>query len=111
MIVHNYTEYGDIEITINSTFMIVPDDMRNIDRQTIAEWEALGNTIPPYIPPVIDLSALDQTVLNQALTQDGSVVRALALLFLQEINVLRKRATLPEYTPAQLITALKAKMR
>jgi hypothetical protein len=30
----------------------VPDDMGNTDRQLVAEWEALGNTIPPYVPPV-----------------------------------------------------------
>lgn len=59
----------------------------------------------------VNLDALDQNTLNAALTAEGSVVRALALLVLQEINVLRKKASLPEYTQAQLVTALKAKMR
>lgn len=30
---------------------LVPQDPSNRHRQLIAEWEALGNTIPPYVPP------------------------------------------------------------
>lgn len=61
--------------------------------------------------PVVDWDAQDQAELNSALAAEGSVFRALALLVLQEINVLRKKAALPEYTQSQLVTALKAKMR
>lgn len=59
----------------------------------------------------IDYAAIDQNILNAALTEEGSVVRALALLTLQEINNLRTRAGLTAYTMTQFTTALKAKMR
>lgn len=65
------------------------------------------------VQPTIDLSAVDQDTLNVALTAEGSVVRALALVLLQEINTLRSKVIppLPAYTQAQLVSALKAKMR
>lgn len=62
-------------------------------------------------PIVVDYAAIDQGVLNEALAAEGSVVRALALLTLQEINNLRTRAGLTAYTMTQFTTALKAKMR
>src|SRR5262245_5202260 len=52
MIVVGYTEGGLIRVKfddVNDSF--VPDDMLNRDRQVIADWEAQGNTIPPYVPP------------------------------------------------------------
>lgn len=54
MIVHGYTKAGAIEVTIGDVLMIVPDDLSNRHRQMIAEWEAQGNTIPPYAPPPTD---------------------------------------------------------
>ena len=106
-----YNEYGYIVIVLDGTTMTVPDNLGNRHRRMVAEWEALENTIPPYVPPVIDLSAMDQAELNHALAQEGSVVRALALVMLQEINILRVRAGLTAYTQPQLVSALKAKMR
>lgn len=53
----------------------------------------------------------DQDALNVALTAEGSVVRALALVLLQEINTLRAKTGLTTYTQVQLVSALKAKMR
>lgn len=69
-----------------------------------AEIEAL-------ISPNVSLA--DQVALNAALSAEGSVVRALALVLLQEINTIRGKLspTLPAYTQAQLVAALKAKMR
>jgi len=49
--------------------------------------------------------------MHRALAQPGSIVRALALVFLQEINALRQRAGLSAYSPSQLVAALKSKMR
>jgi hypothetical protein len=51
MLVHGYTQFGDIEATIDDIRVFVPDNLSNRHRQMIAEWEALGNTIPPYVPP------------------------------------------------------------
>lgn len=53
----------------------------------------------------------DQERLNAALAEEGSVVRALALVLLQELNTLRAKANLSTYSQAQLVAALKAKMR
>lgn len=46
-----YTKDGSIEVTINGQTAFVPDDPTNRHRQMIAEWEAEGNTIPPYVAP------------------------------------------------------------
>lgn len=46
-----YTESGSIIAVIDGVEMTVPDDMGNRHRQMIAEWEAQGNTIEPYVPP------------------------------------------------------------
>lgn len=54
MEIHGYTQYGSIEVTIDGQIAFVPDDPANRHRQMIAEWEAEGNTIPPYVPPVVD---------------------------------------------------------
>lgn len=51
MEIHGYTESGSITATIDGALMTIPDDMSNRHRQMIAEWEAAGNTIPPYIEP------------------------------------------------------------
>jgi len=40
-----------ISVTINGAQGSVPNDMGNRHRQMIAEWEAEGNTIPPYAAP------------------------------------------------------------
>jgi len=46
-----YTESGSIIAVIDGVEMYVPDDMANRHRQMLAEWEAQGNTIEPYVPP------------------------------------------------------------
>lgn len=43
-------------------------------------------------------------------TVEGANIRALALVMLDEINVLRSRASLPARTKAQLVTAMKNKL-
>lgn len=57
MEVHGFNELGSIDATIEGVRVTVPDDMGNRHRQMIAEWEALGNTIPHYEPPQINLTA------------------------------------------------------
>ena len=51
MEVHGFTDSGCIDVTIEGVRMTVPDDPANRHRQTIAEWESEGNSIPPYVPP------------------------------------------------------------
>jgi hypothetical protein len=53
IIVHGYTETGQIDATIDGTRYSIPDEGGNRHRQIIAEWEAAGNTIPPYVAPPI----------------------------------------------------------
>lgn len=50
MEVIGYTKDGSIAAIIDGENAIVPNDMRNRHRLMIAEWEAAGNTIPPYVP-------------------------------------------------------------
>lgn len=50
MQVHGYTSSGYIWVTIDDVNMYIPDDPSNPDRQMIAEWEAEGNTITPFVP-------------------------------------------------------------
>lgn len=50
-----FTKYGFINALIDGQEMTVPDDMANRHRIMLAEWEAEGNTIEPYVPePVIE---------------------------------------------------------
>lgn len=53
MNVLGYTESGAIRVILDGeeSEIGVPDDMGNRHRQMIAEWEAEGNTIPPYDEP------------------------------------------------------------
>ena len=45
------TNNDAIKAVIGSKQMLVPDNMDNRHRQAIAEWEAEGNTIEPYVEP------------------------------------------------------------
>lgn len=49
-----YTEFGTIHATIGGVEYSFHDDMANRHRQMLAEWEAEGNTIAPYVPPYVD---------------------------------------------------------
>ncbi len=58
-----YNEYGSIIAVISDEQITVPDDMANRHRAMIAEWEAVGNLIEPYLPgpesePVIIIPAV-----------------------------------------------------
>lgn len=62
-----YTEGGTILATIDGTEYFIPDDMANRHRQMIAEWEADGNTIAPYEPPVLTEDQMRESELQQDL--------------------------------------------
>jgi len=57
-----YAESGSIIAVIDGVQMTVPDDMANRHRQMIAEWEAEGNTIEPYVPPPPTLEDYERAV-------------------------------------------------
>lgn len=84
----------------------------SLARRPVGEWDVgAGSVSVTYTATPIDIGAMDQALLNAALAAEGSVVRALALVLLQEINTLRQKAALPQYTQAHLVAALKARMR
>lgn len=67
MNVLGFTQSGSIEVTIDGLRMTVPDNMANRHRQMIAEWEAEGNTIPPYAapPPPVPAEISDRQFFQQ----------------------------------------------
>lgn len=79
MDIHGFTQSGSIDATIDGIRMTVPDNMANRHRLMIAEWEAAGNTIPPYVPliePINEpVSAVDK--LKQFLVNNPDVVELL----------------------------------
>ena len=44
-------QHKSIKVVLDGQAMHVPDNMDNTDRQAVAEWEAEGNTIEPYVEP------------------------------------------------------------
>lgn len=88
----------------------IPNDPNNAEYVAIlAQVNAGYGTITPYIAPVIDLSALDTQTLNDALTQPGSVVRALGLVVFHIA-----KGDIPinsSYTMAQYLALLKTYIR
>lgn len=53
-------EQTTIRAVFNGQEMTVPDDPGNRHRAAIAEWEAEGNTIPPYQEPQKTQAELDE---------------------------------------------------
>ena len=48
-----YLKDGSIVILIDGQEMTVPDDMANRHRIMLADWEAEGNVIEPYVEPIL----------------------------------------------------------
>lgn len=87
----------------------VPPDTSNKDYQAAKNAVLNGDTITPYVVPVIDLDALDLATINVALAQPGSIVRALGL-----VVFMIAKGTIPinpSYTQAQFVNLLKAQIR
>lgn len=78
MIVHGYTQYGLIEITINDERYFIPDDMGNRERQMVAEWERQGGVIPPYVSPTVSIAPLPRAAFWLA-ALDASVTKSSVL--------------------------------
>ena len=70
MQIHGFTENGSIDATIDGERGTVPNDPSNRHRQMIAEWEAKGNTIPPYVPPSVEQSDDPQALLQAAMLEE-----------------------------------------
>jgi hypothetical protein len=64
MQVLGFNEDGMIRVTLEGqpSETLVPDDMRNADREKIAEWEAEGNTIPPYVSPPPSVTHYEEAI-------------------------------------------------
>lgn len=137
-----YNKFGTIDCEIEHPkfgwiiYTASPDDLELLGRQIYAQ--ALTLNPAPYVAPppvVIDWDAMDTATLNAVLIENGSVVRALALLLLDELNEHSAKITAilnaidgagtlaalktsiaaitdqPQRTKPQLIAALKARIR
>ncbi|MCT7668158.1 hypothetical protein [Shinella kummerowiae] len=74
MDVHGFTEDGAINATIDGTRMLVPDTMANRHRALIAEWEASGNVIPPFVSPPPPIGTLTRRQARLGLLSIGITV-------------------------------------
>lgn len=81
MEVHGYTEHGMVTAVIDGVSMSVPNDMGNRYRQHIAEWEAAGNTIQPYVPksPPSKVKLFKSTFILRMTPDEASLMEALLL--------------------------------
>lgn len=88
--VHGFTKDGMIDATINGVRLPFPDDPSDRHRQMVAEWEMIGNTIPPYSPPeptpltklykstfIRRMSPSEAAVLEQVLQEEDAWLRML----------------------------------
>lgn len=89
----------------------VPVSSGNADYQYILDRMALGDTVDPYVEPVVDIDAVNLITLNDMLTAPGTATRALALVTFDEINVLRVNAGLQARTLTQFKAALQVRMK
>ena len=137
-----FNRFGTIDCEIEHPrfgwidFTASPTDSEALGREIHAQ--ALALEPAPYVAPppvVIDWDAVDTETLNSILVEDGSVVRALALLVLDELNSHAEKITAildaadtatslatfktsmlaiadqPQRTRPQLVQALKARIR
>lgn len=102
-------EQTSITVEIDGKPFSVPNNPGNRHRQMLAEWEAEGNVIAPYVVPVINLDADDLAAINAALTQPGTVTRALGEILFGVI-----KGTIPVQpglTKPQFVALVKSRMR
>lgn len=94
-----------------NTAVVVQTDDRGAVAMAVTDlrYLAYGGATSAFLPD--DLSANDTAAINATLLQDGSIVRALALVMFAEINKLRVLNGDAPYTLAVFKAALKAQMR
>lgn len=72
-----YTKTGLIIAMIDGQEMTVPDDMKNGHRAMIADWEAAGNVIEPYVPEPEAVISIPAVTLWERMTEaEGEQVEA-----------------------------------
>ena len=64
------------EMVSDGATVHVPDDMRNMDRQAIADWEAAGNTIAPYVAPPPERRRVAKSLIVERLNAAGLLAAA-----------------------------------
>lgn len=113
-----FNQFGTVDCEINHpVYGWIPTTVSPDDGPTAPLYAMIvaAGGIKPYVPPIPppppDLSAIDTATLNAALTEPGSIVRALGLVMFAEINKLRVKNGDAAYTMAQFMAALKAQMR
>lgn len=120
-ILGTYTASGSIVRASDGAF--VPADPENLDYQALMAAVENGATITAYIAPTIDQVALDLATIEGQLADVGSFDRALFVLVLQQLNVLRAAVTalntktsltgnaVPQIPLATAITSMQAAIR
>lgn len=78
---------GSIDAIIDGVRMNIPDDMGNRYRQILADWEALGNRISPYIAPAPQPRLVLKRVIVDRLQVIGKLAAARAALDAQPLYV------------------------
>lgn len=64
-IVAEFNMYGSIDAYIDDVKMNIPNETANRYRRIIAEWEAEGNQIKPYVPKAIPRLVLKRTIVDR----------------------------------------------
>ena len=97
-----------LSITQQPTEQAVIDagnDLTTVNGQVFSEWYAENGG-----DPVATLRRKAREALDKQNAETEALIRALAFVVLDEINILRAQHSLADRTPAQLRTAIKAKI-
>jgi len=105
-VIGRFNKDGSVCIELAGKVTTIPVDNDNKDWLQILDRLAAGDTIDPYVEPVVDLSAIDDAEINRQLLQPGSVVRALATVVFKDMKSRNAALTLTQFK-----ALLKAEMR
>lgn len=70
-----YTEQGSIRATIDGQEMTIPDDITNRHRAALVEWEVAGNSIEPYVTPILTPEQLRHRMPHKSLVELRAIMR------------------------------------
>jgi hypothetical protein len=74
-----YTDMNEIRAFMQGEDRLIPSDPANRDRQFLAEWEAEGNAIAPYVPPLPPVPDISDRQFFQQMAIEGTIMRDEAL--------------------------------